>query len=122
MSFIWWDHGERHSQGASRTGDFMTAHEQNKLMHKKQTHPAACIFNLEPFLSPRFVSLKPASLAFMWEYILPTFSQWDCRFPRNIYKQQIHQCNTMLVVHARPNQKANRSQSNPKCIAQTKHK
>lgn len=85
MSFICWDHGERRSQGASRTGEFMTAHEQNKHMHKSRhtlLHPSL-ICNL--FLSPRFVPPKLASLARMCcvpEHILPVCSSVCLQVPQ----------------------------------------
>lgn len=51
MSFIWGGGRESWSQGGSRTGEFMTAHEQNKLMHKSR-HTL-----LHPFLICTFFCL-----------------------------------------------------------------
>lgn len=85
MSFIWWDRGERRSQGASRTGEFMTAHEQNKLMHKSRHTPLHAVLICDLFLSPRFVPPKPASLArmcYVSEHILPMFSPVWLRIPQ----------------------------------------
>lgn len=78
MSFIWGGGGGSWSQGGSRTGEFMTAPEQNKLMHKSRhtlLHPfLICTFFVSSFCSP---PLKPATLAHACcvpEHSLPTFS------------------------------------------------
>lgn len=87
MSFIWGGgRGGSRSQGGSRTGEFMTAHEQNKLMHKSRhtlLHPfLICTFFYLLILFPPSNLLRwltrVASLSTVYQH----FPQWDCKILR----------------------------------------